>query len=153
VTPFHQRGGTDGHYVNRFEIRQGDRSAGLSWEMRDGQPREVLVFQSMQAFVEDDHDPTDDYRQRLVYQGSELHARLTDADPSGDIAYHYPDDIAYYYSVFAKGDEGDWHLQLTEKAEPRSVRYWQRPNSEGSGNPEQVDAAETDRELATVSRR
>jgi hypothetical protein len=153
VTLFHHHGGTDSQYINRFQIRQGDRSAGLSWEMRDGQPREVLVFQSMQGFVENDDDPTGDFRQRLVYQGSDLHVRLNDADPSGDVAYYYPDDIAYYYTVFAKGDDGDWHLQLTVTAAPRSVGYWQRPGSEGDGKPSETGDAKIDRELATLSRR
>ena len=132
MTPFHHHGGIDTQYISRFQIRQGDRSAGLSWEMRDGdgQPREVLVFQSMQRFVENDGDPTGDFRQRLVYQGNDLHIRLSDADPSGDIAYYYPDDISYYYSVFAKGDDGDWICSY-KKAAPRSVGYWQRPDSEG----------------------
>lgn len=153
MTLFNHHGGTDTQYITRFQIRQGDRSAGLSWEMRDGQRREVLVYQSMQGFVDDDHDPTDDYRQRLVYQGSDLHTRLNDAGPSDDIAYYYPDDIAYYYSVFARGVDGDWYLQLTEKAAPRSVGSWQCPYSEGSGNPAQISDAEIDRELASLSRR
>jgi hypothetical protein len=153
VTLFHNHAGADAHYIAQFAIRQGDRSAGLSWEMRDGQRREVLVFQSMQGFVDGGHDPTGDYRQRLVYQGSEPHARLNDAGESNDIAYHYPDDIAYYYSVFARGVDGDWYLQLTEKAAPRSVGCWQYPDSEGDGKPSETGDAKIDRELATLSRR
>jgi hypothetical protein len=153
VTLFNHHGGTDTQYITRFQIRQGDRSASFSWETRDGQPREVLVFQSTQGFIEDGVDPAGDYRQQLVYQGSDLHARLTDADPSGDVAYYYSDDIAYYYSVFAKGDDGDWCLQLTGKAAPRSVGCWQRPVDKGSGSPAQISDAEIDRELASLSRR
>jgi hypothetical protein len=153
VTLFHHHGGTDGQYICRLQIRQGDRSAGLSWEMRDGQPREVLVFQSMQGFVENDGDPTGDFRQRLVYQGSDLHVRLGDVDPSGDVAYYYPDDIAYYYSVFAKGDDGDWHLQLTKKAAPRSVGCWLCADSESDGKPSETGEAKIDHELATLWRR
>ncbi len=150
---WHRHGGTDTEYIMRFQIRQGDRSAGLSWEMRDGRAREVLVFQSMQGFVEDDGDPTGDYRQRIVYRGSDLHVRLNDAGPGDDIAYYYPDDIVYYYSVFARGVDGNWYLQLTEKASPRSLRYWQRPDSEGGESLAQIGDAEIDRELTSLSRR
>ena len=134
MTSFHHDAGIDTQYITRFQIRQGDRSAGLSWEVRDGHHREVLVFQSMQGFVEDGNDPTGDYRQRLVYQGGDLQARLADADSSADVAYYYPDEIAYYYSVFARGDGGDWYLQLTVKAAPRSVGFWQRPAARESSS-------------------
>lgn len=141
MTLSYHHGGTDSRYITQFDIRQGDRAAGFSWELRDGQPREVLVFQSTQGFVEDDVDPVSDDRQRLVYQGSELHARLSDADLSDDLAYYYPDDFSYYYSVFARGDDGNLHLQLTVRATPRSVGSWQGPSCEGDdeGPMETVD--------------
>ena len=119
MTVFHRQSGIDSEYVTGFQIRQGDRSANLAWGLRDSEPREVLVFRSTQGFVEDGVDPAGDYRQRLVYQGNDLHARLTDASLAND--------IAYYYSVFAKGDGGDWHLQLTETVAPRSESHWTRP--------------------------
>ena len=123
--------------------------------MRDRQPREVLVLQSTQGFVADGVDPTADDRQRLVYRGTEPHARLTDGSVNNDVAYYYPDDFSYYYSVFARGDDGNLHLQLTVRAAPRSVGSWQRPDSdsEESESPQEIGDVEIDREIADLSRR
>jgi hypothetical protein len=118
VTLFHHHSGIESQYVTHFHTRQGDRSVGLAWDLRDKRPREVAVFRSTQDFVEDGVDPTGDDRQRLVYQGSELHARLSDDSLTND--------IAYYYSVFAKGDDGNWHLQLTDTVAPKSESHWRR---------------------------
>ncbi len=83
------------------------------------------MFRSTQGFVEEDVDPQGDERQRPVYQGSDLHVRLTDRSLTND--------IAYYYSVFARGDDGDWHLQLTDTVAPRSESHWQRAGFAGDG--------------------
>ena len=153
---FHHHGGSESGYITQFQIRQGDRSASLSWELRDRRPREILVFESIHGFVEDDADPTADHGQRLVYQGSDLHARLTGAGASdNDVGYRYPDDIVYYYSVFARGDDGNPHLQLIVTAAPRSVGCWVRADSvpEESESPRGTLSEETDRELAQLARR
>ena len=121
---FHHHAGSDGELVTSFHIRQGDRAAGLDWTLRDGSGREILVFQSTHGVVGDGVDPTIDHRQRVVYQGSGLAARVDD-DLSDDIAYSYCDDMRYHYSVFARGDDGDWYLQLAATVAPRSVRSWQ----------------------------
>ncbi len=125
MSVFHHHSGIDTQYITHFHVRQGDRSAGLAWDLRDKKPREVLVFRSTQGFVEEDVDPQGDERQRPVYQGSDLHVRLTDRSLTND--------IAYYYSVFARGDDGDWHLQLTDTVAPRSESHWQRAGFAGDG--------------------
>ena len=154
MTLFRHHGGTDSTYISQFHIRQGDRAAGLSWSLVDGPPREVLVFQSTQGFVEDVADPRADDRQQLVYQGTELHARLTDAGLSDDVAYHYPDDIAYYYSVFARGDDGAMHLQLVARATPRSVGSWTSPGREGDDQiSSETSETARDRDLGYLARR
>jgi hypothetical protein len=127
VTLFHHYGGRDGECLSRFSIRQGQSAAGLDWKPRDGQAREIRVFFSTQGVVADGVDPTTDRRQRLVYQGSGPNARVGDDRDRGDIAYYYPDDILYHYSVFVRGDDGGWHLQLTATTEPRSVALWEEP--------------------------
>jgi hypothetical protein len=145
-----QHGGNEGEYIVQFQIRQGDRSAGLSWEMRDGQAREVLILQSTQGFVPDGVDPTANDRQRLVYRGTERQARLAD-DASTDIAYRYCEGIVYYYSVFARNDIGSWSLQLTKTAAPRSVGLWQRQGRECEESLQEAGAREAGRELAHIS--
>jgi hypothetical protein len=84
-----------------------------------------MVFRSTQGFVEDEVEPTSDERQRLVYQGSDLHAKMT-----GD---SLTNDIAYDYSVFARGEDGNWHLQLTDAVAPRSESHWQLAGYAGDG--------------------
>ena len=44
-----------------------------------------MVFRSTQGFVEDEVEPTSDERQRLVYQGSDLHAKMTGDSLTNDI--------------------------------------------------------------------
>jgi hypothetical protein len=150
MTQICQHGSSEDEYIVQFQIRQGDRSAGLSWEMCDGQAREVLVLQSTQGFVLDGVDPTTNDRQRLVYRGTERQARLAD-DASTDIAYRYCEGIVYYYSVFARNDTGGWSLQLTETAAPRSVGLWQRRGREREESLQKADAREAGRELARTS--
>jgi hypothetical protein len=152
MTLFHHHGGIDSQYITQFHIRQGDRAAGLSWRLRDRQPREVLIFQSARGFVDDDVDPTGDGRQQLVYQGTDLNARLSDTDLADDLAYYYSDDFTNYYSVFVRGDDGNLHLQLIAIATPRSVGSWQRPDFDTSESPQEIADVEIDRELAHLSR-
>jgi len=131
VTLFHHCRGRDNEYLSRFSIRQGQSAAGLDWKARGGQAREIRVFFSTRSVVADGVDPTTDHHQRLVYQGSGPKARVGDDRGGSGIAYYYPDDILYHYSVFARGDDGDWHLQLTATAEPRSVAFWESPATAG----------------------
>ena len=123
---FHHRSGSDGEFVTTLHIRQGAHAAGLDWTLRDRWAREILIFRSTEGVVRDDVDPTTDHRQRVVYQGRGLDARVDD-NLGDNVAYYYPDDIHYYYSVFAMGDDGDWYLQLTATAVPRSLNFWRRP--------------------------
>lgn len=150
MTQICQHGGNEGEYIVQFQVRQGDRSAGLSWEMCDGQAREVLILQSTRGFAPDSADPTANDSQRLVYRGTERQARLAD-DASTDIAYRYCEGIVYYYSVFARNDTGGWSLQLTETAAPRSVGLWQRQGREGEESLQKAGAWQTRRELAHIS--
>jgi hypothetical protein len=150
MTQICQDGGSEGKYIVQFQIRQGDRSAGLSWEMCDGQAHEVLILQSTRGFVPDGADPTTTDSQRLVYRGTERQARLAD-DVSTDIAYRYCEGIVYYYSVFARNEKGGWSLQLTETAAPRSVGLWQRRGREGEVSLQKAGAWQTCGELAHIS--
>ena len=116
---FHHRSGIDSEHVVHFHVSHGDHAAGLAWDLRDETPREIAVFRSTQGFVEEGVDPTGDDRQTLVYRGSDRHVKLTDQDLTND--------IAYYYSVFAAGDDGAWHLQLTDTVAPGgSASHWHR---------------------------
>ena len=127
MAEFHHHCGGDGQFVTSFRIRQGDRAAGLEWTLRDGWTGEILIFRSTEGIVGDGVDPTLDHRQRVVYQGTGRDARVDD-DLSHNIAYRYRDDIRYFYSVFARNDDGDWTLQLTATAAPRSLNFWQQPD-------------------------
>lgn len=152
MTLFHHHGGIESEYITQFHIRQGDRAASLSWSLRDSQPREVLIFQSARGFVDDDVDPIGDNRQQLVYQGSDLNARLSDAGLTDDLAYYYSDDFTNYYSVFVRGDDGNLHLQLIVIATPRSVGSWRRPDFKTNESTQDIADMEIDRELADLSR-
>ena len=122
---FHHHTDISSEYITHFHITHGDHAAGLAWDLRDERPREVMVFRSMQGFVEEGVDPAEDDRQTLVYRGSDRHAHLTDTS--------LVNDIAYYYSVFAADDVGDWHLQLTDTVAPKGSSHWNRAGYAGDG--------------------
>ena len=103
--------------------------------MRD-EAREVLVLSSKQGFAEQDISPTGDLRQQVIFQGRALHFRLIDASQARD--------VACCYAVFAKGDDGNWHLQLTETVEPTSESCWKRTSFDADGESLQRAFAEMD---------
>ncbi len=153
MTLFHHHGGIDGEYITQFHIRQGDRSASLSWRLRDSQPREVLIFQSARGFVDDDVDPIGDDRQQLAYQGTDLNARLSDAVQRDDLAFYCSDDFTNYYSVFVRSGDGNLYLQLIVIATPRSIGSWHRPDFKTSESTQEIGDMEIDRQLTDLSRR
>lgn len=106
-------------YLAHFQASRRERAVVLTWSLRD-EAREVLVLSSTQGFAEQDISPTGDLRQQVIFQGRALHFRLIDASQA--------DDVACCYAVFAKGDDGNWHLQLTETVEPTSESRWKRTN-------------------------
>jgi len=108
--------GIESQYITHFHASHGDHAAGLAWNLRDDRPREVLVFRSAQGFVREDVDPTVDEDQTLVYRGSDRHVGFTDGGLTND--------VAYYYSVFARADDGSWHLQLTDTVAPHGSHHW-----------------------------
>jgi len=118
VTLFHHHSGIESQYITHFHAGHGDHAAGLAWDLRDGQAREVMVFRSAQGFVDEGVDPIADDRQTLVYRGTDKHVKLTDQNLGND--------VAYYYSVFAAGDDGAWHLQLTDTVAPKSSSHWRQ---------------------------
>jgi hypothetical protein len=126
---FHHHAGIESEYITHFHIAHGDREAGLAWDLRDGDTREIAVFRSAQGFVEEGVDPMTDGRQTLVYQGADRHVRLVDQ--------HLENGIAYYYTVFARGDDGDWHLQLTDTVAPEGSSHWKRAGYEGESESQQ----------------
>ncbi len=123
---FHHDGGIESQYITHFHARQGDRTAGLAWDLRDKQAREVIVFRSTQGFVDEALDPTADDRQTVVYQGTDTHVKLTETNLTND--------VAYYFSVFAKGDDGHWQLQLTDTVAPNGESHWNHPGHDGDGD-------------------
>ena len=118
-------------YVERFDIRQGDREAELAWALSDSRPHEVRIYRSCRSFASD-VDAVGESGQRLVYQGTGSGARLGDASRNGDIVYRYAPEIAYYYSMFIRADDGRWRLQLRVAAQPRSVGHWERSFESGN---------------------
>ncbi len=110
-------------YLDRLEIRQGDRDAELEWALRGRGHREVRIYRSGHGFAS---DLAPDPDQMLVYEGSATTARLAKAAGQGP-AYRVSPDIVSYYSIFVRDDGGAWRLQLRVQAEPCSVGRWRRP--------------------------
>ena len=109
-------------FLDRLEIRQGDRDAELDWSLRGDGGREVRIYRSRHGFASGLADADPD--QALVYEGSATTARLTSA---AGPAYRVSPDIVSYYSIFVRDDGGAWRPQLRVRAEPCSVGRWRRP--------------------------
>jgi hypothetical protein len=110
--------------LRRFQAEHGDGFVELSFETRDGLPHEITVLRSETAFAQESVDPSGDSSQTLVYRGRELHARVRDEN--------LRDGVTYYYSVFAYGSDGFWHLQtktIVVPGEP-ARRQWPWGNRE-----------------------
>jgi hypothetical protein len=115
------RHGKSSEYLTHFHASHGDGWAVLAWDIRDGEPREVIVFRSKDAFADESALPTDDPRQKLVYQGADNTSKVQD---TGLI-----DDIDYYYSIFVMGDDGDWHEELKTIVKPKDDTHWKAHNT------------------------
>jgi hypothetical protein len=131
---FHHHSGAESEYITRFHISHGDYEATLAWDQRDDRERAIMVFRSTQGFVEEGVEPTDDGRQELVYRGADRHVKLTD--------HNLASDVVYYYSVFAQGDDGEWHLQLTDTVSPGGApHHWSRgPAGDADSLQEVIDS-------------
>lgn len=112
-------------FLDRLEIRQGDRDAELDWTLRGAARRAVRIYRSSRGFTSD--PAAADQDQALVYEGSAPATRLTGGAGDAGLAYRVSPDIAYYYSIFVRADDGVWRPQLRVRAEPRSVGRWRRP--------------------------
>jgi hypothetical protein len=136
------RHGKSSDYLTHFHAAHGDGWAVLAWDVRGDERREVAVFRSLDAFADESADPTADARQTLVHQGVENHSHVQEA---GLI-----DGVDYYYSVFAMGDDGDWHEQLKTKVKPKDDTHWK--SHEVSEPSESMKTFETLRHGATYGR-
>ena len=135
MSRFHHGRSADHQVVTHFRIRQADGAALLTWETRAEHPCEVIVFRSFQGFVDDSLDPTRDERQTLVYRGSEKTVSVQDAG--------LQESVLYYYTVFARGNDGAWHEQLKTKLRDQAGGWnakdtpttWEREYTRGPGSP------------------
>lgn len=76
------------------------------------------MLRSEKEFATASPDPSADARQALVYRGAERHVTLKDPGLTND--------VAYYYSVFSKGDDGAWHSEMTTTVAPKGEAHWRR---------------------------
>jgi hypothetical protein len=120
-------------YLDRLEIRQGDRDAELEWTLRGGE-REVRIYRSLRGHADGAEPPESAHGaeptgsdQLLVFEGSTPAARLAGASDEASPVYRVSADIVSHYSIFARDDDGTWRLQLRVAAAPCSVGRWRRP--------------------------
>jgi hypothetical protein len=104
-------------FLTHFHAANGDGWAVLTWDCRGDAPRDVLVLRSTHDFAPDEGDPTSAAGQTVVYEGAEEHAHVQDMG--------LQDGIDYFYTVFAKADDGEWHEQLNAKVTPEADFHWQ----------------------------
>jgi len=106
VTLFHHVAGADTQYITQFHTRQGDRAAASPGRCATGDPaRSSSPIDAGVVETASNPPPT------RVSGSSTRHGnarQMTDSIGSDDVVYYYPDSIAYYYSVFARGDDGHW---------------------------------------------
>jgi hypothetical protein len=101
---FHHDQSAEHECLGHLRLESGADWVGLIFEARDHQPHEVAVFRSEVGFPDGSLAPASDLRQTLVYRGTDMHSRVKDDGLAGG--------VHYFYSVFAGGLDGQWHLQL-----------------------------------------
>lgn len=101
---FHHDQAAEHQRLSHLHVESGDDWVGLTFETHDQLPHEIAVFRSDSGCADESLDPIIDPRQRLVYQGTDLHSRIKDDGLT--------DGVRYYYSVFVRGSDGHWHQQL-----------------------------------------
>lgn len=114
---FHHDQTAERQYLTHVHVEHGDGSVILSFASRDHLPHEIAVFRSVDSFAEESIEPASDPRQKLIYQGSELHSQIADEQLA--------DGTSYFYSIFARGEDGGWHLQLKTIATAKAGVHWQ----------------------------
>lgn len=113
---FHHDQAAEHQHLSHLHVESGDDWVGLTFEAHDHLPHEIAVFRSDSGFADGALDPTSDPRQRLVYQGIDLHSRIEDKGLA--------DGVPYYYSVFVRGSDGHWHQQLKTDVTLHEGRHW-----------------------------
>jgi hypothetical protein len=112
---FHHDQSAGQQCLGHLHLESGEDWVGLTFEARDRRPHEVVVFRSEVGFPDASLDPAADARQTLVYRGTDLHSRVKD-DGLAEGAH-------YFYSIFAAGEDGQWHLQLQAEVTLRGGRH------------------------------
>jgi hypothetical protein len=119
MTLFHHGQATESQYLTHLHAVHGDNFAALCWDLRGDADREVMVFRSKEGFADESVAPTSDPRQTLVYKGLDRHSVETELQDET-----VQDDVTYYYSLFALGDDGAWHEQLKIAITPGLPAHW-----------------------------
>jgi hypothetical protein len=114
-----------GAYLTHFHAGHASGVAVLAWERRGDEVREVRVFRSLEGFAQESDDPGSDPSQVLVYEGSEEHTKVVDDSVA--------DDVVYYYTVFARDDQGGWHREVRATVTLDGDVSWRRAGVEGEG--------------------
>jgi len=125
VSLFHSDRGIEGERITHFHAGHGSGCAVLAWDVRGDEPCEVLVLRSLQGFAEAPGDRDGAAGQTLVYQGSERRASVIDEDLESD--------MAYYYTVFSRSEDGVWRFELETTVTPLGDAHWRRAGVENEG--------------------
>jgi hypothetical protein len=112
-----RRNTEEGRLISHFHAGHNDVWATLTWKTRGSTPREVMVLRSSTGYAGSSDDPASDRRQTVVYHGTEAQGNFKDAGLAGD--------AAYYYTVFARDDEGSWHKQTEITVTADEAAHWQ----------------------------
>lgn len=119
MTLFRHGQATDSQYLTHLHAVHGHDFLALCWDLRGEADREVLVFRSRQGFADEAITPWTDPRQTLVYRGRDKSSVETELQDET-----VRDDMTYFYSLFALGDDGAWHEQLKIAVTPGLPTHW-----------------------------
>ena len=122
---FRRDHGIEGERVTHFHAGHGSGCAVLAWDVRGDEPCEVLVLRSLEDFAETPGGGDGQAAQTVVYQGSGHHVCVADDGLHND--------LAYYYTVFSRGADGIWRLELETSVTPLSDSHWRRAGVEDEG--------------------
>jgi hypothetical protein len=122
-----------GTLLDHFKASSGDQWVVLKWRRRKGVEGvvRVAVMRSERGFAAKAEEVIEpDSTQHLVYEG--VDARCQDQDVIGG--------VDYYYTCFARREDGLWERQHEYHIKPKVERVWERAEATDSDSSAYVQA-------------
>lgn len=135
----HLFGGSDEPHLTHFLADRQSGSVVLAWDVRNAPALSWRVLRSEHDFAKT-ADALVGSDQTLLSDSQQCGVRDEKADAR----------TTYYYTVFARGDQGVWHRQVKVKIKPEERLGWHHPADAVKVEGDRVDCGELEPESDPV---